>query len=268
MPPRPHACRGGFTLVELLVVIAIIAILIGLLVPAVQKVRDAAARAQTINNLRQCAIAAHSHHDTHKRLPPHLTVGGSYQGRLGTLHYFLLPFLDGGNIYHASLNSNNLRQHVVAPFLSPQDPSSGDGRTSNFSPGSGAANYIASHLAFPVSGARLSTGFPGGTSNCVFLVTGFANCSGATSNAWAETGVNAPHTIDKGAGPKAAQVPEIPATPTGCTKGLGQGFSAAGAQVAMGDASTRGVAPGISLGTWRTVTDPAATTAPGADWNQ
>src|SRR3712207_4820775 len=89
---RARRPRSAFTLIELLVVIAIIAILIALLVPAVQKVRDAAARTQCQNNLKQVGLALHGFHDTHQRFPM------ANSPTFGSAFTHILPFVEQDNI--------------------------------------------------------------------------------------------------------------------------------------------------------------------------
>src|SRR5262249_13167860 len=106
--------REGFTLIELLVVIAIIAILIGLLLVAVQKVREAANRAQCLNNLKQIALAAHHHHDAKRRFPTggRLPVDMGGRPALGTtLWVELLPYIEQDNL-HRKWDPNDNRNNV------------------------------------------------------------------------------------------------------------------------------------------------------------
>jgi prepilin-type N-terminal cleavage/methylation domain-containing protein len=174
--------RRGMTLIELLVVIAIIGILIGLLMPAVQKVRDAAARAQCLSNLRQIGIALHHYHDTYKALPP----AGTYTGisPSWSIHARLLPFIEQGPL-HQQINFNGplsthptVTQMRIPLYLCPKElrdkPQPG-GPVDHY-PTSYGANFGTWMIwnpvtrqggdgAFVVNGRTRLTGFSDGTSN-------------------------------------------------------------------------------------------------------
>src|SRR5262245_49046809 len=124
-PATPRRRRVGFTLIELLVVIAIIAILIGLLVPAVQKVRDAAARTQSINNLKQIGLACHSANDVFKALPIEWVPwwgNGTYHGPYwdkGTdtsTHTLILPFIEQNSLFQFIHKYGPWKEGIPNPF--------------------------------------------------------------------------------------------------------------------------------------------------------
>ena len=99
----PRFVRAGFTLIELLVVIAIIGILIGLLLPAVQAVRESARRTTCLNNLRQVSLATQNYLATRQHLPPSFEIksGTVISGNNGSwsIHGRLLPYIEGGNAF-------------------------------------------------------------------------------------------------------------------------------------------------------------------------
>jgi prepilin-type N-terminal cleavage/methylation domain-containing protein/prepilin-type processing-associated H-X9-DG protein len=108
--PDPPPTRAGFTLLELLVVIAIVAVLIGLLLPAVQKVREAAYRVQCANNLKQIGLATHLFHNTYKLLPsprewyfPNVPEAPQTEGNAyGSPFFHLLPYLEQEDLYRST----------------------------------------------------------------------------------------------------------------------------------------------------------------------
>jgi prepilin-type N-terminal cleavage/methylation domain-containing protein len=168
--------RRGFTLIELLVVIAIIAILIGLLLPAVQRVRDSAARAQCLNNLKQMALACHNYHDSLGNFP----AGNDYKLVGGKWDYYenwcisILPFIELGNLWNlydqtkpnattSSAGTATVRQSMVKIFMCPSDPGSRTPLVPESGPGGTSGLPIP--LCMPGSYRAVSGADYGGTNN-------------------------------------------------------------------------------------------------------
>jgi len=194
-----QSLRPAFTLIELLVVIAIVAALIGLLLPAVQRVRAAADRARCGNNVKQLVLACHHYHDAVGTLPP---PTATFHDGVGSAHFFLLPYLELSGLYRQAVVNGvaaswNVRTVPVRVFYCPGDTSTADGRFAGGDlviarivtdgVGFGVANYaINAQVATGrtdatgrvVGGAATLQGIPDGSANTVLFAERMGHCRG------------------------------------------------------------------------------------------
>jgi prepilin-type N-terminal cleavage/methylation domain-containing protein len=289
----------GFTLIELLVVIAIIAILIGLLLPAVQKVREAAARTQSSNNLKQMSLATANLNDVYGVLPaidgyfPKPPPGAIYDYTYnhymtGTVFFYLLPFMEQQNTFNI-MQSRHYDSwwcgFNIKSYVSPADPSApATGFPDTGSPRAGTSYAPNDYSFLPILNgnwpnrgwspqARLPATIPDGTSNTIAFAEKRMVCPQSNGSVfyWGETGggcnrQGSAQSVGSIPGFNTLALPQFNPQPNLCNPCMLNSSTTGGILVGLFDGSVRVVTQGVSYLTWSRAVMPNDGMPLGPDW--
>jgi hypothetical protein len=279
--------RRGFSLVELVVLLAMAGVLLGLVIPAVRSAQVAGVKKETIDNLKQLALACHNCNDAFKRLPPAFDQFGDMKFP-ASIYIHLLPYLEQANVYkiYRMEKGKGMDELVFRVYQTGDDPSTGKKE--------GIVNFAANLRVFTTKGnqtkydknmpalAAVEPGQPSiprtfrdGTSNTILFATKYGHCGqGGSRYAAAPNTAFAPFF-----GQNAAKVKAHPSDKTAtfqlrpgkgdcCTSPLmAQSFTKAGIQAALADGSVRTVSANLSPQTWNAALQPNDGQVLGRDWD-
>jgi prepilin-type N-terminal cleavage/methylation domain-containing protein len=279
--------RSGFSLIEILVVITIIAILIGLLLPAIQQVRNAAARAKCLNNMANIGIAVHNYYSGLGVLPPveNSYLNGGYQG---SLHFSLLPYVEQSLIFNAGLanpmatwdapiGASTVRQQVIKLFICPTDITVNNGFPSNRNQDWAATSYGGNYQLLGtrwVGTARLPqyslSNIDNGTSQTVLFAEKFGGCTSDNAALWAYPGPAYGSQYSALIANSAAYAswnlpPQSGIKQSQCDFGRAQGNHGS-CVILMGDGHALGLYPTVSQKTWQIAVFPNSGEPLPSDW--
>ena len=278
--------RGGLTLIELLVVIAIIAILLGLLLVAVQRVREAAMQVESKNKLKQIVLATHHYAAAHNQRLPTSTWEANSPNMYISLFAAILPYIEQGNVFREFQQRTGpvWTRYRIMTFISPADPTAeagfADGMTS-------LSSYAANGQVFSNS-PRLPTTITDGTSNTIAFGEHYSYKCGGTSFDWTQgqfnsisdrrqatfaqmndctptTAGNPPVSGPRTPYPNDATFQVAPAL-SKCKSDFAQTPHRSGMIVAMADGSVRTLSPSISPAAYWGAVTPAGGEILGLDW--